>query len=254
MSYQTISFTKEGGIGFITLNRPDKLNAINEEMTKELIEVSEELKKEKEVKVVILTGKGRAFCAGADLNSAIFDIVDPIEVRESIMNFGRFVFNLRGLPKPTIAGVNGVAIGAGLSLALACDIIIASEKARFGYGFTSIGSPGDTGITYLLPLVVGPAKALEIAFTGRIIDATEAERISMVNKVVPPERLHTEVKGMAWSIVKMPPLAIGLVKRSIYEVYRTDLLSAMEWEARATTLCLLGENKKEGVKDFREKK
>ena len=254
MNYETIILQKEEGIATITLNRPDKLNSLTPKMLDELQAVTEELAQDDNVKVVVITGAGRAFCAGADLDHPIFDATNPADVKEMMQKFHQIPLNTRNMTKPVIASVNGAAVGAGCNYALACDIIVASEKARFGQVFVGIGLHSDCGGTYFLPRLVGVAKACELLFTGKIIDAKEAERIGLVNQVVAEDQLEAATKELALSLAKGPSLAINMIKTSIYQGLEMDLASALEREAAVQSICILTEDCKEGIRAFKEKR
>ncbi len=253
MDYETIILKKEEGVATIILNRPDRRNAITSTMSAELLKATEELGWDDAVKVVVITGAGPAFCAGGDLESLLN--ATPLEIAEVIRKGGtRIVLNLRKMLKPVIVSVNGAAVGAGCNLALAGDIIIASENARFGEVFVNIGAHPDWGGTYFLPRLVGVAKACELFFTGKTLDAKEAERIGLVNEVVPADLLETRTQELALSLARGPSVAIGLIKNSIYQGMETDLASALENEAKAQALCFLTDDLKEGLKSFSEKR
>ena len=254
MNYQTIIITKEEDVATITLNRPEVMNAVNEEMLKELVEATREVGDDEAVKAVILTGAGRAFCAGGDLEAPMYKITNSAEMRGLIVEFGKIPLNLRNMLKPVIAAVNGAAVGAGLGFALAADIIIASERARFGHVYRNIGLMSDCGSIYFLPRLIGVSRACEIIFTGKVIDAREAERIGLVNKVVPADQLESVTKELALKLAKGPSVAIGLAKISIYQGLGMDLPTAIEWEARAHAISMLTEDMQEGIKAFKEKR
>jgi 2-(1,2-epoxy-1,2-dihydrophenyl)acetyl-CoA isomerase len=253
MDYETIILKKEEGVATIILNRPDRRNAITSTMSAELLKATEELGWDDAVKVVVITGAGPAFCAGGDLESLLG--ATPLEIAEVIRKGGtRIILNLRKMLKPVIVSVNGAAVGAGCNLALAGDIIIASENARFGEVFVNIGAHPDWGGTYFLPRLVGVTKACELFFTGKTLDAKEAERIGLVNEVVPADLLETRTRELALSLARGPSVAIGLIKNSIYQGLETDLASALENEAKAQALCFLTDDLKEGLKSFSEKR
>ncbi len=252
--YKAIILERKAGLATITLNRPERMNAVDQEMIKELVRGTEEVKDDPEVKVVILTGRGKGFCAGGDLDSSIYDIRDPGELFAVVMMFGQVSLNLKTMPKPVIAMVNGVAAGAGLSFVLACDIIMASDRARFGHAYLNIGVQSDAGATYFLPRIVGVPKACELIFTGEIIDAREAERIGLVNRVVPAEELVDRTIELASKLTEKPSLAIGLAKKCIYQGSTMDLATAIEFEARAHTMTMLSDDMKEGISAFKEKR
>lgn len=257
MTYEDIVFTREEGVATITLNRPERLNAFGTAMRESLFQAVEEVRRDAETKVLIITGAGRAFCAGGDVSgqqermswdhsqrmrfllSALSSMVPPL---------------LRRLDKPVIAAVNGIAAGAGFCIALACDIRIASENARFSMAFVKRGIIPDSGGTWLLPRIVGVSKACELMFTGDTIDAKEAERIGVVSKVVPQEELMKETMELATKIAKGASIAIGLTKRAIYRGLECSFESQIDTEVYSNSICYLTEDHKEGVQAFFEKR
>lgn len=254
MAYQAVILKKEEGVATITLNRPEKRNAVNSALTADLVEAIEEVGKDKEVKAAILTGAGVAFSAGGDLES-MMGMESPLDIAEVLRRGSvKAIVGLRTMSKPVIAAVNGVAVGAGCNLALACDIIIASENAKFSEGFANIGAHPDWGGTYFLARLVGVAKACELFFTGKMLDAYEAEKIGLVNQVVPADRLETTARELALSLARGPSVALGLTKLSIYRGLEGDLLSALENEARGQAMCFVTQDLKEGIRAFSEKR
>ena len=258
MPYRTLVLQKENGVATLILNRPEKLNAIKfPEMPREIGEAVEEVRQDDEIKVLVITGAGSAFCVGGEIQD--FDRIlrenTAEEVRTMVWEANRALFNLKNLEKPTIAAVNGDAVGGGACFAIGCDIILASTKARFGWGFTRIGlSAADMGATYLLPRIVGMTKAFELLYTGRIIDAVEAERIGLVNKVVSPEQLEAETKELAQSLAQGAVTALNMTKIAVNRGLAADFLSHTEFEAYTQTLCIQTEDFREGVKAFLEKR
>ncbi len=218
MSYNAILVKRQAPIGRIILNRPDHLNAINDNMSSELLDALADLARDDELRAVILTGAGNAFCAGAGLEKGA---VGPLhtgehrgeEIRQSLRHGPQKVTRaLYDLEKPVIAMVNGVAAGGGFDWAMACDIRMGSEKTRFRVGFTSIGLFPGTGGTWLLPRFVGPTVAAELLFTDRFVEATEAERLGLLNRLVPSGELETETIKLATRIAAGPPVALRLAK------------------------------------------
>lgn len=259
MEYKHIILSKENEFGIITLNRPKQLNAIIKEMMEEMSSAYDIVNKDKDIRVVIITGAGdRGFCSGADLAYSTEGGVDPAlfsAAKGSELDpVGTHSLRIREIDKPTIAAVNGIAVGAGFSIALACDIRIASEKARFGAFFIRRSLLCNEGATYYLPQIVGPSKALELMYTGDIIDAHEAERIGLVSKVVPHEELMREAKGLAKRIASAPPLVLAFTKRAIYQTPRNDLKSQLVYEAFTWSTLFDTEDFKEGVRSFLEKR
>ncbi len=255
MGYETLVLDQENGIATVTLNRPQKMNALNEQLVSELVQVTEEISQDDAVKAVILTGAGRAFCAGGDVSGLpLFYMTDADEIRAFLKKLNRIPLNLRNMAKPVIAAVNGAAVGAGCSLVMACDIIIASETAIFGQAFVNVGYHPDSGSSYFLPRLVGVAKACELILTGKTIDAGEAERIGLVNQVVPSEALMATAKELALKIATGPTVAIGLAKRCIYEGLQMSLEQALDYELEGATSSILTEDETEGVNAFKEKR
>ena len=208
-----------------------------------------------DVRVVVLTGAGKAFCAGGDMKRMETGTgLTPPEQRDEIRTNHRIVKTIHEMEKPVIASVNGVAVGAGCDLVLACDMRIASEKARFGEVFANVGLVPDAGGTYFLPRLIGSAKAMELILTGRIIDAREADRIGLVNRVVPHDDLKKETMAFAEKLAQGPPLAMGMAKTAIYRGMQMDLASELEYEAYAQSILMETEDYQEGVKAFSEKR
>ena len=256
MIYEEIAFEKEKGVAIITFNRPDKLNALSPRLRVDIARAIDDVSDDEETRVLVITGAGRGFCSGADLS--VRSSNNPADLglgeRYRLDPVGWLCIRIHNLHKPTIAAVNGVAAGAGLSLALACDMRIASETARFGSIFVKRGLVPDNGSTYFLPKLVGVAKACELMFIGDLIDAKEAERIGMVNAIVPPDELMPMTMDLATKIAKGPPLTIQLTKRAIYKGLTRDLTSQVEYEAYSQAIAGATEDAEEGVRAFMEKR
>ncbi|KJS46744.1 MAG: hypothetical protein VR66_23680 [Peptococcaceae bacterium BRH_c23] len=235
------------------MNIPESLNALNINMREEMLEALLAAEKDDEVRVVVITGRGRAFCSGGDIKAMNKEFT-PAEGRARMQKVGRLIKCINGMNKLVIAAVNGPAIGAGCNLALACDFIIAAEEATFGQPFGRLGLVPDLGGLYYLPRRVGLAKAKELIFTWQIIDAREAERIGLVNWVVPLSDLDTEVKKLAEKLVKGPALANGLAKGIINRSLESTLDQILEEEAYAQGLCFMSQDFQEGVRAFLEKR
>jgi 2-(1,2-epoxy-1,2-dihydrophenyl)acetyl-CoA isomerase len=257
VEFQDIMLEKEGGIAYITLNRPERLNALGSGTTFEIIGALEESIRDNGIKVVVLTGAGEAFSAGGDHR----DIFKPgfektsLEWRERMRTgSNRLITLLTGSEKPTVASINGLAVGGGCTIAMGCDIRIASEKARFGLVFSRIGVTPEFGGSYLLPRLVGLGKALELLYTAEIIDAHEAERIGLVNRVVPHEDLKKETRQFVDILVEKPPAALGMVKSLIYRSLSSDMLAQLELEAFAISTAFKTREHQEAVKAFLEKR
>ena len=253
MLYKTILLNKANGVATITLNRPEKLNPMNLQVGEELADAFEEVAADRAVRSVVLTGAGRGFCAGVDLSSSALERAreDPDTGNRMAK---RLILPLRAMEKPVIVAVNGCAMGGGLSLALAGDIIIASDKATFGAVQLRLGLLPDLGATFLLPQRVGAATAFDLAFNYKIIDAAEALRIGLVDRVVPHDQLEAVVTDVAGSLAKGPTLAIGVTKKMIYKETSLALESALE-EEMAAMRCLMGSSDfREGLQALREKR
>ncbi|MFQ5874713.1 MAG: enoyl-CoA hydratase/isomerase family protein, partial [Dehalococcoidia bacterium] len=257
--YTDIIFEKEESLAVITMNRPEKLNAISPTMLQEMLEALEEAERNDEIKVTILTGAGQGFSPGADVSrirSGEAQEIPSRAVRESpISNWGIFTQRLHETRKPVLAAVNGMCAGVALCVALGCDIRFASEQARFCSVFVRRGLLASSGGTFLLPRVVGVAKALELMWSGDIIDAHEAERIGLVSRVVPHDQLMPVTREFALRLAKGPSLSIELTKRLVYQgLEANDFLSDLKAEAWAQNICSASEDAKEGVRSFLEKR
>ncbi len=252
MSFTHLVLTKEDGIGIITINRPKAMNALNTEVLSELGEAVAEFRYDSEVNVCIITGEGKAFVAGADI--AEMAELDAVSGRE-FGRFGNSVFtSIEEMEKPVIAAINGFALGGGCELALACDIRLASEKAKFGQPEVGLGITPGFGGTQRLVRAVGPNKAKELIFTGKMINAMEAHAMGLVNHVYPVDSLMEEAKKMAKEIASKAPLAIQFCKRAINEGIEMDLKRGLEMESNLFGLCFSTEDQKEGMGAFLEKR
>jgi enoyl-CoA hydratase len=251
--YKTLIYEKKDDIGILTVNRPDKLNAISNELTAELSHLLDELEKDDKLRVLIITGSGdKAFVAGADIQ----ELVDrDARMGRRVSHERQEIFSrIENLPVPVIAAVNGYALGGGLELALACNIRVCSEKAQFGAPEVKLGIiPGDGG-TQRLPRLVGLGRAMEMILTGDFIDAQEAYRIGLVNKVVPPEELMNAAMELAQKIASRPPLAVKYAKEAVNRSQEGDTASGFALESYLHALTCTTEDKKEGVAAFLEKR
>jgi len=257
MSYDDITLEKrESGVALLTLNRPQQLNAVRWHSWDEIEDALDKLAQDDRVSVLLITGTGRGFCAGADLAAA-----EPPSDPKAISRAKRLSIRYGGAarilawPKPTIAAVNGIAAGAGLSLCLACDIRIAGAAARFSAIWSRRALIGDFGATYFLPRVVGMAKALELMYTGDIIDAQEALRIGLVSRVVDDDELMPQTLALAERLGRGAVLAQELIKRLAYRQWRADLDDQVPLEEfYQRTYCLDSEDAQEGKRAFLEKR
>jgi 2-(1,2-epoxy-1,2-dihydrophenyl)acetyl-CoA isomerase len=243
----------DGPIATLTLDRPDSLNALTVPLKVALREALESLAVDRSVRVIVLTGAGRAFCAGQDLAEREQPDAAPLEV-EVRERYNPIIRALRSMGQPVIAAVNGVAAGAGASLAFACDLRIASEEARFVLAFGRIGLVPDSGATWFLPRIVGPAKAAELALVGDAVDAPEALRIGLVSKVVPGDRLMAEARALAGRLAEGAPLALSLTKTALDRSTLIDLDEALEGEAKLQGIAGASADHAEGLAAFREKR
>ena len=241
------------GVGLITLNRPEVLNAVTARMLEELRHTLGVAERDGAVRALVLTGAGRAFCAGQDVREVTEGRWEDLEslLREK---YPAVILKLFQMEKPIVAAVNGVAAGSGCNLALACDLRVASERASFGEVFVRIGLGPDSGAAYFLPRLVGLAKAAELLFTGAIIDAQEAERRGLVNKVVPQEKVMEESLALASQLAKGPTKAIGIAKRALHQGLHMDLSAVLEMEAALQEELARTEDFREGARAFLEKR
>ena len=257
MDYDQIEVRRNGGVVTVTLNRPDKLNAMTGVMSDELLDAFTSAREDDEVRAVVVTGAGRGFCAGQDLTEfeSAYRSGERPDIREHLeRSYHRLIPVVVSTPKPVIAAVNGVAAGAGVSLAAACDIRIAAEEGRFTQAFVKIGLIPDSGGTWLLPRIVGHARALELSITGEVIDAATALDIGLVNRVVPADALVKEVSGLAARLAAMPTAAIGETKALLREAAGLHLEAALEAEAQAQARMGQTDDHLEGVMAFAEKR
>lgn len=251
MAYETLLTGTDDGVLTITLNRPEVLNALTRQVLNELRDVLRAAERDAAVRCLVLTGAGRGFCSGLDLTAGTQRDED-ISVAEGVrQNWNVIVQRLRGIEKPVIAAINGVAAGAGMSFALACDIRLASEAAWFMPGFVRIGLVPDSGGTLLLPMLAGYAKAAELAFTGDRVDATEAHRLGLVNHVVPADALLERTRELAVRLAALPTRAIGLTKRAFNRAVMPNLDAALDYEADMQEIAARTHDHREGIAAFR---
>jgi 2-(1,2-epoxy-1,2-dihydrophenyl)acetyl-CoA isomerase len=243
----------DGAVATLTLDRPEALNALTVPLKIALREALESIARDRSVRAVILTGAGRAFCAGQDLAEREQPDAAPLEV-EVRERYNPIIRALRSMGQPVIAAVNGVAAGAGASLAFACDLRIAAQEARFLLAFGRIGLVPDSGATWFLPRIVGPAKAAELALLGEAVDAAEALRLGLVSKVVPGEALMDEARAMAGRLAESAPLALALTKEALQRSLTIDLDEALEGEAKLQGIAGASADHAEGLAAFREKR
>lgn len=253
MNFQFLTFAVQDGVGTITLNRPDVYNALNDGITYELQDALKAVAKDDAVRVVVLTGAGKAFCSGQDLKAASGgekrSFMDSLHKR-----YNPIIRAMRSLPKPIIARLNGVAAGAGCSLALACDLIVAAEEATLIEVFINIGLVPDSGSSYFLPRLVGMAKAFELCSMGSRVKAQEALALGLVNRVVPADQLDAAVKEYTDFYSSAPTRAIGLIKKMLDKASTSTLEEMLEYEAYCQEIAGSTQDYKEGVTAFLEKR
>ena len=250
--YENIKYEVKGNLGYLTINRPKALNALNTEVLSELADALKEIEADDAVKAVIVTGEGKAFVAGADI--AQMSKLNAVEGR-AMMQAGHKVMNtIDQMPKPFIAAVNGFALGGGCELAMACDIRIASSKAKFGQPEVGLGIVPGFGGTQRLSRLVGKGMAKYLIYSAEMINAEEAFRIGLVEKVVEPDALMEAAEKLANTIASKAPIAVAQAKIAINNGFDMDLKSASQLEVEATTVCFGSEDQKEGMAAFLEKR
>lgn len=256
MAYETIRYEVEAGVATLTLNRPEVYNAFNDAMSKEVLKAIREATKDPAVRVLVLTGEGKAFCSGQDLGARnVADFGGELHLGESVRErYMPIIQALRAIPKPVLAAVNGVAAGAGSALALACDLRIASTKASFVQAFVRIGAAPDSGTAYFLPRLVGPARAAELLFLGDKLEAEKAEAWGLINQAVSPDDFPGAVAAWAKRLAEAPTFAVGLAKRAMARGQELDLDGLLDFEADMQELAGRSSDYAEGVQAFTEKR
>jgi len=252
MAYEMILYEKEEGIALIFFNRPDKRNAVNIKMRDELLEVLQDAGNDPQIRVVIMTGGTQVFCAGVDIKdpptpTLLWDKISPKRTYS-------YYHLIEDMGKPVIAAIAGFCLGGGLELACTCDIRIAAENALIGDAHARIGIIGGGGSTQRLPRLIGVGKAKELIFSGEPVDAREAERIGLVNKVVPTESLLDEARKLANLYKERPPIMLKLVKAAINDGLQMNMAQGLDYEAKCGTLLSLTEDFKEAMTAFKEKR
>nr|MDP9148165.1 enoyl-CoA hydratase-related protein [Acidobacteriota bacterium] len=243
-------------IAILTLNRPDRLNAINKDLSVALNESLGRITTDKSIQVVIITGAGRAFCAGGDLGviGAGRENNDTTELEPLLRAGMHAVLKIRSMAQPVIAAVNGAAAGAGMNIALAADIRIAADSAAFGQNFVKVGLFPDYGGTYFLPELVGPSKAAQMFYTGEMIDAKTALQLGIVNRVVPDAQLQAEARALAEKIAQGPAASIRAIKNTLFNSRKVELEKALENEVEQQLKCFHSQDCSEGIRAFLEKR
>ncbi|MHA1855154.1 MAG: enoyl-CoA hydratase-related protein [Promethearchaeota archaeon] len=252
MNFEFMIFKKEDNIGILTINRPKALNALNIQLMEEIDKILDLIEVDKEIHALIITGVGKAFIAGADITT--MESMNYNEGKAYGFKGSTLFRKIETFDIPIIAAVNGFALGGGNELILACDIVIASEKAKFGQPEVGLGVTPGFGGTQRLPRIVGIRKAKELILSGRIFGAEEAEKFGLVNKVVPHEELMNTAKIMAKNYAKMAPIAIKYAKKAINEGIQTDIENALKIENEYFGKCFSTQDQEEGMKAFLEKR
>ena len=255
-SFETLIYRQSGSVATISLNRPDTFNALNETICLELQDVFGAIAASDDIRAVVLTGEGRAFSAGQDLRSMESDGVDPAIFVKDVLRrrYAPLILAMRELPKPIVGAINGVAAGAGMSLALATDIRVASKQASFMQAFSRVGLVPDAGSNYFLVQLVGLPRALELAWTAGRVGAEEALELGLVNRVVPAEDLMGTAEELATSLAKGPATAIGLTKAAMIRATGAGLAEILDLEAELQAQCIVTDDFQEGVNAFLEKR
>jgi len=254
MEYKNLIFeVKEDSIGIVRFNRPDRLNAINKELLIECIDLFEKVNREDSVRVIVLTGSDGAFCAGGDINWLLAS-KEPIQKKEIMDYTNHMVLSMDKVKKPIIACVNGVAAGAGTSIVLGCDVIYASENAKFAPNFIHIAAVPDSGCSWFLPRKIGYHKAFELLLTGKILDAKEAYEMGIYNKIFPPDKLEQETMKLAKKLSYGPTYAMQAIKSMLKMSFKNDLSTQLDIEAYYQIMALSDSDFIEGVNAFFEKR
>lgn len=255
--YETLLYEKNNGVATLALNRPDKLNAFNGQLHEDLHDALDNVSEDAEVRCVVLRGEGRGFSAGADLQGE--DLQRNGDEAPDLGEYLRKTYSetitkITSMEKPVVAVLHGPVYGAGVGLALACDLRLAAESAKFSVAFIKIGLMPDAGISFFLLRIVGLAKAMEMSMLGNAVEAEEARRIGLVNKVVQEDALLSEAGALAEHLAAMPTRALGQIKKSLHSSFESDLETALEREAEGQTFCGYTEDHQEGVAAFFEKR
>ncbi|MDD4803275.1 MAG: enoyl-CoA hydratase/isomerase family protein [Syntrophomonas sp.] len=255
MQLEDITFEKRDKIGILALNKPETLNALTYKMRDELEAIVAQLQDDRDIRVLIITGQGRSFCSGGDIKTTFKLYYDPpAQAQQNAYNYYKPYTSIKDLDIPTIAVIKGHTIGAGLCFAMACDMRIASTDTKLSMSFIKVGMNPGMGGTYLLPRLVGTAKAMELCLLGEPIDAQEALRIGLVNHVVEPEQLMDFSLDFAGRIANNPPIPARLIKKSIYQGQNKDIDEVLTFESFAQVTCASTEDMKEAIAAFKEKR
>ncbi|RFC54955.1 enoyl-CoA hydratase-related protein [Brumimicrobium aurantiacum] len=248
-----LQFSKENGVATLKFNRPDKYNSFNQELAFAVQKALDDCEQDDAVRVIVITGEGKAFCAGQDLAEATDPNGPPLKKIVGD-HYNPIVLKLRAIEKPIIAAVNGVAAGAGANLALACDMVVAKKSATFIQAFSAIGLIPDSGGTYFLPRLVGAQKALALMLSGDKVPAAEAEAMNMIYKAIEDEEFDAYINKMTAKMAKMPTKGYGLTKKAVNESFNNTLKEQLELEEKLQAIAGSTEDFKEGTQAFLEKR
>jgi 2-(1,2-epoxy-1,2-dihydrophenyl)acetyl-CoA isomerase len=255
--YETIILEKSGAVATVALNRPKVLNAFDGVLHEEIHDALNEAADDDDVRCIVLRGEGKGFSAGADLAEVVEGDGNPDgpDLGDYLRRtYGRLITRMVSIEKPIVASLHGPVYGAGLGLALACDLRLAAESAKFSVAFVKIGLIPDAGVSFFLPRLVGLGRAMEMSMLGEAMDAQEAHRTGLVNKVVPDERIGEETAALAGRLAGLPTRALGRIKQTLHGSFQSDLAAALEAEAVGQTFCGYTHDHKEGVAAFFEKR
>ena len=254
--YQHVLVQQDGGVVMLTMNRPEKLNAFNDQMLEELTQAAEEASQDESIRCVIWNGSGRAFGAGQDLSAFTdrYESQEPIKVSEHLQKYHQLIHVLRNMPKPVIAALHGAATGISLNIALSCDMRIAADNVRISEAFARIGLVPDGGGAYFLPRLIGFGKALEMALLTDEINGPEAERLGLVNKCVPASEFEATVQALAQRLAQGPTKAYTLIKQLFYTSLDSDLQTTLKLEGELQDIAIASEDHRENVKAFLQKR
>jgi enoyl-CoA hydratase len=254
MTFETVLYDAQDGIARIRLNRPRRLNAMVPQLMRDLHQALQAAGSDPAVRVVILSGEGRAFCAGDDLKESARGHGGVAEIREFVNEIQQVTIDMKSMPKPIIGAVHGYAVGGGCELALDCDLVVAAEDAKFAFTEMGVGLFCTGGVTHFLPRTVGLARAKELIMTGEFFDGREAARLGLVNRAVPADQVLPEAEALARTIMAKAPIPIAMLKGALEAGVQSDLATAMALETASTIACFLTEDAQEGARAFVEKR
>ena len=254
--FENVLYESAGSVVTITLNRPHRLDAMTSGLQRDLAEALATAGASQDCRAVILTGQGPAFCAGEDLYEGVMaqGPADAGQVRRDAIEIQKITRVIRELSQPVIGAINGYALGGGCEIAISCDILLAADTAQFGFPETSLGLGVTGGVTHLLPRIIGRTRTKELILSGRFFDATEAERLGLVSRVVPRDRLRAEAQQLAQAIAQKAPLAVAAMKAAIDHGAQSDLSTALQVEIEAAVSLSLTQDAAVGPRAFREKR